>query len=151
MATFSNQGSFNQGIQRSITLIDNTGAPVPYGGDLISFTSKPDVVKVKIKPIDNGGYQKNEYNYEGWSGSFTVARNNGQLDQLQAAQEVAFHNGQGQIYYTIDEVTLNNGAPTNVYQYIGCAINMESAGDWKMDSAVDITVSFEAQARVQIA
>lgn len=151
MATFSNQGTFNQGIQRSITLIDNTGTPVSYGGDLLSFMSKPDVVKVKIKPIDNGGYQKNEYNYEGWSGSFTVARNNGALDQLQAAQEVAFHNRLGQQYYTIDEVTINNDGTTNIYQYVGCAINMETAGDWKMDSAVDITVSFECQARIQIA
>jgi hypothetical protein len=142
------QGGFGTGIQRQITIIDNnTSLPVDLGGDLISFESSPKVTKIEVKPIDNGGYNKFKRAYDGWTGKLVVDHVTGSLDAFQAAQEANYHAGGAQNYYTIDEVTRNDDGSIDTYQYQFCCIDLSTAGDWKKDSATELTLEFDAQSR----
>lgn len=143
-------GTFNLGTDKSVTVIDNdANAPVNLGGRLISFKSDPKVTKVVSNPIDNSGYSQHRDAYDGWTGTIVIDRAQGDWDALQAEMEANYHAQGLQKYFTIVETTRNqNDSSVNVYQYLFCTINMTTAGEWKKDSAVQITLAFESQQRV---
>lgn len=151
--TYTNfvDGTFNLGTDKTVQIIDNdTGAPINLGGRLITFKSDPKVTTVTSNPIDNFGYSQHRYAYDGWTGTITIDRAQGDFDALQALMEQNYHQQGEQKYFTIIETTFNaNDGSTDVYQYIYCVLNMTTAGEWKKDSVVAITLSFEAQQRVQ--
>ena len=142
MATFT-AGDFNTGIDRPITIInETTGGVVPYGGYLTDFDSQPQKTKITVKPIDSA-YNKFKRTYDGWTGKMTVSRVNGQLDALQAQIEQFYLSTGQNMTFTIDEVTRNKDGTQDYYQYVGCALDMESAGSWKKDAEVPMTIEFE--------
>lgn len=153
MSAYQNyvDGTFNLGTDRSITVIDNdTNAPISLGGRLVSFKSDPKITTVVSNPIDNSGYSQHRNAYDGWTGTLIIDRAQGDFDALQAEMEQNYHLQGLQKYFTIVEMTRNqNDDSVDIYKYLFCTMNMQTAGDWKKDAAVPITLMFESQQRVQ--
>lgn len=151
MPNFS-QGVFNIGTDKSIVVIDNsTGLPISLGGRVTDIETTSKMTTITSLPIDNRGYAQHRYAYNGWTGTITVDRSNGDADALQALQEANYHAGGAQKYYTVTETIRNSADGTvDVYQYNYCVISLPSSGAWRKDASVPLRLSFEAQERVQL-
>ncbi len=139
---------FNTGIQRSWIIIDNaTQLPVPWGGDVLDLESSPMINEITIKPISTQGYDKFKDDRSGWDGTLTVARNNGDADNFEAAQEALYHSGGTQKYFTIYETTLNDDGTSDEYVYAGATLKMTNAGSARKDASIDLKFKVRAQSR----
>jgi len=139
---------FNTGIQRSWIIIDNaTQLPVPFGGDVLDLESSPMINEITIKPISTQGYDKFKDDRSGWEGTMTVARNNGDADNFEAAQEALYHSIGGQKYFTIYETTINDDNSIDEFVYAGATLKMTNSGSARKDSSIDLKFKVRAQSR----
>lgn len=144
-------GTFNIGTDKSIVVIDNnTGQPIDLGGRVIDFKSDPKTTLITSMPIDNQGYDQHRLAYGGWTGSIMVDRNDSSADAIEAANEVGYHQGSTQQYYTITETITNADQSQSVFQYNGVIMWLQSSGSWRKDQKVELTWQFESIQRVQI-
>ena len=136
---------FNTGVDRNVAIVDeSTGLPVAVG-KITELASKNEVTKIKVNPINNGGRTLTQNTYNGWTGTITVARENGAWDLFQALQEAGYHAGLNQHYYTIYETTSNRDGTVDEFQYVHCALNLADAGTWRKESDVPLLVEFDAE------
>lgn len=141
-------GGFNTGIQRSWVIIDNaTGKQVPWGGDVLDLEASPMTKDITIEPISTQGYNKFKTDRAGWQGTFSVARNNGDADNFEAAQEALYHAGGTQKYFTILETTSNDDGSVDQMQFEGCELKMTNAGQARKDSSIDMKFAFRGYSR----
>lgn len=139
---------FNTGIQRSWIIIDNTTQlPVPFGGDVLDLESSPMINEVTIKPISTQGYDKFKDDRSGWEGTMTVARNNADADNFEAAQEALYHSTGITKYFTIYEQTQNDDGSIDKFVYAGATLKMTNAGAARKDASVDLKFKVRAQSR----
>lgn len=154
MATYTSfvDGTFNLGTDTSISIIDNdTGAPISLAGRMVTYKADPKITVVTSTPIDNGGYVQHRTPYNGWTGTITIDRAQGDLDLLQSQMEINYYQQGLQKYFTIIETTRNvNNNTTDIYNYNYCVMNMQTSGERKKDSAIVITLTFEAQSKVLV-
>ena len=87
----------------------------------------------------------------GWEGSFEMERTSPAIDSYFANLELGYYNGQTIPLSTITEtITEANGLVTQ-FQYQGCQLALEGAGDWKGDELITQKIDFVATARIQLA
>lgn len=141
-------GGFNTGIQRSWQIFDNsTGLAVDFGGDVLDLEATPIHKDITVEPISTKGYNKFKRARQGWTGTITIARNDGAVDQLEAIQEQLYHQGGVQKYFTILETTTNDDGTIDKMQYTGAELYMTTSGMAKQDAAIEPKLGFRAQAR----
>lgn len=145
------RGTFNIGTNCSIVMIDNdTNQPIDLGL-VTEFSAEPEQSTITSKPISNKGYNQYVEEFNGWKGTITVDRRNGALDAVQALQELNYHNGLAQKYFTI-VVTVQNvnyDGTTDVLQFNFCTVKI-GGGRYSKDSAVPVSITFSTQDRVKL-
>jgi hypothetical protein len=141
-------GDFTTGIQRSWTVVDNTTSLiVDFGGAICDLEAREITKDIQVEPIDTQGFNLYKTDWGGWEGTLTVARQNGNGDLFEAAQELLYHEGGTQHNFTIEETTQNVDGSVTVMQYTGAVFTMPSAGKAQKDSATMAEFKFRAQAR----
>jgi|HubBroStandDraft_6_1064221.scaffolds.fasta_scaffold533481_2 hypothetical protein len=143
-------GTYNLGTDISITVLDNdTNAPISLAGRLVSFKADPKIAEVISTPIDNSGYVQHRTVPQGWTGTITIDRAQGDLDSLQALMESNFYATGAQKYFTIGQSTRNqNNKQVDSYNFLFCTMNMETSGEYKAADKVVVTLKFSAQQRI---
>ena len=136
-------------VGRDISL-DIVGPNGPLRFSLITeFDSKPDNTEQKIKGLD--GVTRPLRFFDGWSGSFSLDRQDSTVDDYFATLEANYYAGIAETPCTITEsITEVNGATTQ-YRYVGVILKLEEAGNFKGDASVKQKVGFFAQRRNKVA
>lgn len=107
-----------------------------------SFSAKEDATTNKEIAID--GNVRHPKFHQGWSGSFTLQRNNNNMDRYIALQEAAYYRGVDQVPMTISETITEVDGTVTKYQYTNVVIVLGDAGTWSGTDIVKQNVSFEA-------
>lgn len=116
---------------------------------ITGFRSKPDITDAKVKGLD--GITRHVRFPDGWSGSFSIERQDSTVDDYFAQIEANYYAGLNEIPVTITEtITEVSGAVTQ-YRYLQVLLKLDDAGDWKGDATIKQSVSFVAARRVKIA
>jgi hypothetical protein len=87
---------------------------------------------------------------KGWEGSFDVERGNSAADDMIAAAEQAFYNGEQPTLSTMYEYITEPDASTSTFQYDSVVFRLPSAGRWKGDASVKQKLEFYAARRRRI-
>lgn len=140
---------FNIGIDKSISVVDDTGAAVNLG-KIKDVTGKPIANTTTIKPINTNGLYKNRRHYNGVEGSISIYREDGRLDQIQYINEQLYQNGGQQKYYTIHEVVENEDGTIDEFTWLNCLLWLDDYGTWQEDDSVVIKVSFIGEQRNKV-
>lgn len=87
----------------------------------------------------------------GWTGSFEMERTSPDIDSFFYQLEQQYASGNIIPLVTITETIQESSGAITQFQYQGCVIELDSAGDWKGDELITQKINFMAQARVQLA
>ena len=79
-----------------------------------------------------------------WTLSFSVDRNNRQLDDFFAAIEQAYYDGQTVNNVTVSEIIIEPDGSISTYRYEGVSLHFEDAGAWAADKFVKMKLGGEA-------
>lgn len=136
-------------VGRDVSL-DLIGASGPLRFNLITgFQSKPDITDSKIKGLD--GITRHVRFPDGWSGSFSIERQDSTVDDYFAQLEANYYAGLNEQPVTITEtITEVSGAVTQ-YRYMNCLLKLDDAGSWEGDKSVKQKISFMAARRLKVA
>jgi hypothetical protein len=142
---------FNVGTDKTIVVTNlSTGANVLLGGRVTEIQSASKDQLITSQPIDNGGRVDHRVLPEGWSGTLTVDRANGDADNLKAMLDAAFYAGQGQVFFSILEtITNQSDGTTNQFQYTNVVLHEFDGGAWRKDK-VPTKIQFAAQERLAV-
>lgn len=143
--------SFNIGTDAAVD-VSVDGFPTPFSlGYVTNWGAKPNTQTVVIGVVTNGGKEVGRRVPKGYTGSFTVARQNGALEDLEQYFQDNFYNGGPEIYSTI-HVTINNVDGTvSQYQFPNAILYMTNLGDNSREKEIDQTIEFWAPERVAVA
>jgi hypothetical protein len=139
--------SFSVGRDVSLDIIASTG---PLRFSLITgFNSKPDITDSKIKGLD--GITRHVRFPDGWSGGFSIERQDSTVDDYFAQLEANYYAGLNEQPVTITEtITEVSGAVTQ-YRYMMVLLKLDDAGSWEGDKSVKQKISFMAARRLKVA
>lgn len=138
---------YSVGRDLTLTIVTGTGPLVLRG--ITSFKSRQDTTEEKITKI-NGVTDHNRH-FIGWSGSFTLERENSTADDYFSQLESNYYQGIAETPVSITETIQEaNGAVTQ-YRYTKVLLKLDDAGDWRGDTSVKISLSFVASRRLKIA
>jgi hypothetical protein len=138
---------FSTGKDVTLTLTTSYGTLTIPG--LLEFTADPEVTKLKSKGID--GNSRHGVIPDGWKGSFKLDRLNYAVDNLWAQFEADYYAGKSQTTGTILEIIQESDGTITQWQYDGVVITLEKAGDYKGDTKVEQTITFEAAHKTKLA
>jgi len=138
---------FSVGRDITLTIVTASG---PLNLALITvFSSKQDSQESKVKGLD--GITRHIRFYDGWSGSFTIERQDSTVDDYFSQLEANYYAGINEQPSTITETVQEpNGAVTQ-YRYLNVLLKLDDAGNWSGDKNVQQKVSFVASQRQKIA
>jgi len=115
---------------------------------ITSFSAKPDVTDQKIKGLD--GITRHVRFPDGWTGGFSLERQDSTLDDYWAQVEANFYAGTNETPCTITEtITEASGAVTQ-YRYVGVLLMLSDPGSFAGDATVKQSLSFSAQRRLKV-
>ena len=138
--------NFNVG--RDVTL-DIVGPSGPQRFNLITgFQSKQESTETRIKGLD--GITRTVRFFDGWSGSFTIERQDSTLDDLFAQLEQNYYSGFNEQPMTITQTIQEVSGATTQYRYLNVVLKLDDAGNWQGDQTVKQTLSFMSSQRVKI-
>jgi hypothetical protein len=143
--------TFNVGTDKVITVINNsTSESVRLGGRLTEIQSASKDQMIASTPIDNGGRVDHRVLPEGWAGTLTVDRANGDADNLKALLDAAYYAGSGQVFFTINETIRNQAdGSQDSFQYTNVVLHDFDGGAWRKDK-VPTRIQFQAQERLAL-
>ncbi len=131
----------------TLTIITSRG---PLSLSLITgFRSKPDTIEHKGTGLD--GVPRHEIFTDGWSGSFTLERQDGFADAYFAQLEADYFAGKSTQHAHIVETIREADGSIAQYQYTRVRLRFDEAGEFRGDSTVKQSISFLASRRLQIA
>lgn len=116
---------------------------------ITGFRSKQDVIDQKVKPLD--GITDYLRFFDAWSGSFTLDRTDGTLDDYFSALEANFYAGLTEGPVSITETIQEVSGAVSQYRYTRVLLKYDDAGEFAGDKTVTQTVSFVAGRRIKIA
>lgn len=138
--------NFSVGRDISLSVITSDG---PLNLGLVTeFTSKQDTTEQKVKGLD--GIIRPVRFYDGWSGSFSVDRQNSGVDDYFTKLEANYYAGLNELPVTITETVQETSGAVSQYRYTGVLLKLDDAGDWKGDSTVKQKISFMASRRIKL-
>lgn|SRR5574340_754645 len=136
-------------VGRDVSL-DIVGPQGPLRFNLVTmFSAKPDITDQKVKGLD--GITRHVRFPDGWSGTFSIERQDSTLDDYFAQLEANYYAGLNESSLTITEtITEVSGAVTQ-YRFVGVLLRLDDAGDWEGDKTVKQKLSFVASRRIKVA
>ena len=139
--------TFSTGRDVTLSVVTSVG---PVNFNLITkFSSKQDTKDVKVTGIDgNTRYVRFP---DGWSGSFSLDRQNSVVDDYFAQIEAAYYNGAGETPCSITETIAEASGAVTQYRYTGVLLKLDDAGTWTGEDTVKQTISFVCAKRLKIA
>lgn len=141
------QNGFTVGRDVSLDIIGPTG---PLRLSLITaFSSKPDINDQRIKGLD--GITRHVRFPDGWSGSFSIERQDSTLDDYWAQMEANYYAGLSEQPMTITETITEVSGAVSQYRYLQVLLRLDDAGNYSGDATVKQQVSFVAARRVKVA
>lgn len=146
MPILNGKESFNVGRDCTLVFV-GPGGQVQLD-NVEDFEAKQDTAAINVDRLD--GVQLNAALPKGWSGSFSIARNSGSLDDAFAAMENAWYSNGSYQVSTIYQFVLNGDGSRTTYQYDSCAVTLSDAGSWKGDAAVKQKVDFKCNRRKKV-
>lgn len=138
---------FSVGRDVSLDIIDTSGNPLDFGL-MTSFKHKKDQVDVKVKPI--GGGTIHITIPDGYSGSFTYERRNGNADDYFCRMDDNYYAGRDQPTITFTETVQEPDGSISQYRYIGVVLSYQDAGEWKGDATVKQVINWFASKKIKI-
>jgi hypothetical protein len=139
--------SFSVGRDISLDIIGSQG---PLRLTLITgFQSKPDTTDSKIKGLD--GITRHVRFPDGWSGSFSIERQDSTVDDYFAQLEANYYAGLNELPLTITETIAEVNGSVTQYRYLNVLLKLDDAGSWEGDKSVKQKVSFMAARRLKVA
>jgi hypothetical protein len=113
-----------------------------------SFESRQITQSVRVDRLD-GTHMGTELP-KGWEGSFELDRGSATVDDLIAATEQQYFNGNSITSGTMYQYVTETDGSTSTYQYDNVAFRLSNAGVWKGDSSVKQKLEFFAVRRRRI-
>lgn len=141
------QNGFNVGRDVGLTIVTGSG---PLTLNLITgFQSKQETTETNIKGID--GATRFVRFINGWTGGFTLERQDATLDRYFAQIEANFYAGINETPVTLTETITEVDGSVSQFRYLGVLLKYDDAGEYRGDATVKQTMSFVATMRKQIA
>jgi hypothetical protein len=140
-------GQFNIGKDVSLSIVGPTGA-LESMGLLREFDRSPETTTLKSLPINMAGVPQLRTTYQGWRGTFTYDRKDGNLDLLCNILEANFYAGNPDPHFQIAETIRNPDGSIDRFVYLDCSLALEGGGRWIQDQKVEQRLRFEAAQRV---
>jgi len=138
---------FSVGRDVTLTIVSPSG---PLNFSLITdFTSKPEQTEKKIKGLD--GVTRHARFPDGWTGSFSIERQDSTVDDYFAALEANYYAGLNEQPCTITETITEASGAVSQFRYLNVLLKLDDAGDWSGDNTVKQKISFLASQRQKIA
>ncbi len=135
-------------VGRDYTLVIQTSNGTLQPNKITEFKSKQDVTDVRVKRLD--GITDHVRFFDGWSGGFSIERQDATLDNYFAQLEAGYYAGineqAAQIYETIQEA---NGAVSQ-FRYDGVLMTLDDAGTRAGDATIKQSISFVASRRIKV-
>ncbi len=129
--------------------LDIVGPSGPIRLSLITdFQSKQDTSEKKIKGLD--GINRPVRFFEGWSGSFTIERQDNTVDDYFATLENNYYSGLNETTVTITETITEVSGAVSQYRYTNVLLKLDDAGSWKGDSTVSQKLGFTSDRRLKV-
>lgn len=139
--------NFSVGKDVSLDIIGPNG---PIRFNLITnFDAKQDTSEVKVKGLD--GITRPVVFYDGWSGTFSLERQDSSMDDYFAQLEAQYYAGVNQVSLTIMETITEVSGAVSQYRYTGVILKYDDAGSWSGDKTVSQKFSFMASRRLKVA
>jgi len=139
--------SYTVGRDLTLTIVAD-GEPVSFD-QIVGFQAKQEKIVQKIKGLD--GVTRNVSFPDGWSGRFSLERQDRTLDDFFNQEEADYYEGVDRGEITITETVTENDGSVAQYRYRGVQLMLDDAGEFKGDSSVKQTMNFTATRRVTIA
>lgn len=138
---------FSIGRDVGLTLVTGSG---PLTLNLITgFQSKQETTETTIKGLD--GVTRFVRFINGWTGGFTLERQDATLDRYFAQLEANFYAGINEQPVTLTETITEVDGSVSQYRYLGVLLKYDDAGEYRGDQTVKQTLSFVSTMRKQIA
>lgn len=129
--------------------LDIIGPQGPLRFNLITgFQSKPDITDAKIKGLD--GITRHVRFPDGWSGSFSIERQDSTIDDYFAQLEANYYAGLNELPLTITETITEVSGQVTQYRYVNVLLKLDDAGSWEGDKSVKQRLSFMAARRLKV-
>jgi hypothetical protein len=139
---------FSVGRDLSLDIIDQSGNPLRFSL-ITDFKAKPDITDQKIKGLD--GVTRHVRFPNGWTGNFSVERQDNTIDNYFADLESAYYAGINETSATITETISEVDGSVSQYKYVGVLLKLDDAGEYSGDKTVKQMVSFVASRREKVA
>lgn len=115
---------------------------------ITEFKSKMDITDKKVKGLD--GLTRHVRFPDGWTGTFTLQRQDSTADDYFAGIESNYYAGLNETPCTILETVSEVNGSISQYRYEGVLLRYEEAGDWKGDDTVMQSIGFVAARRLKV-
>lgn len=131
----------------SVTIVTATGVLNIPAAAITGWSSKP--VTDNENRIGMDGVTRPLVVPTGWSGSFSVDRLNGAIEDWWASLEAAYFAGQNIGAGSIQETVTNPDGSISQWRYTGVMFDFEDAGDREPTKVVKQKLNFMASRRVK--
>src|SRR5579859_6641768 len=139
--------SFSVGRDLTLNIIGYNGTIQSFPL-LLAFDAKTATRQVAIKGMD--GIVRYLELPDGWSGSFSIDRQDSSIDDYFAALESDYYSGLNIQASSITETIQEPDGSVSQYRFVGVMFKFDDAGAWKGDSQVSVKISWCASRRIKV-
>jgi hypothetical protein len=136
-------------VGRDVSIVINgPSGPITLNG-ITEFMAKGVYTTLKSKPLN--GEPIHGYIPDGWEISFKLDRMDSGVDDLAAAFESGYYNGDNQPAGTINESIQESSGAISKYRFTGFVMKVDNPGDFSGDKKVEQSLSGLASRRKKVA
>lgn len=135
-------------VGKDATFVVNTASGILALNGLTDFTAKPEYNDQKILRLD--GITDHVRTPCGWSGSFTVERQDSAVDDFFARWEANYYAGVNERSGVITETIMEVDGSVSQYRYLNVLLKFDDPGDWSGDKTVKQKIAFSASQRQKV-
>lgn len=125
----------------NVSMTDNLGNVYSLG-KVIDFHFAPKHTEVTLPVINYGGRELTQTERPGGTGTITVARENGAMEQLEYIQQQRKRAGLPELYFTIYQFVSNPDGSQNENMFVNCRVRLTDPGQWELGREVRQKIDF---------